>query len=75
MSQLHKRSGVTLPTIRRYWYNTGDGKTESDKPLQEVNIGALEAIARVLGVDVSELIESTRDSDRPGNSRPMPLDT
>lgn len=69
MSQLQRLSGTTLPTVRRYWYNTGDGKADSDKPLQEVNLGALEAIARVLGVGVRDLIENGGEStEAPGNS-------
>ncbi|HEU4324478.1 MAG TPA: helix-turn-helix transcriptional regulator [Roseiflexaceae bacterium] len=69
MSQLQKRSGLTMPTIRRYWYNTKDGKSEGAS-MEEVNIAVLEAIARVLGVramDLFEIVEEGAASE--GNSR------
>ena len=62
MSQLQKVSGITMPTVRRYWYNTGDGRANSDKPLQEINIHSLVAIARVLGVRPVDLIDDSEDA-------------
>jgi hypothetical protein len=73
MSQLQKVSGITMPTVRRYWYNTGDGRSESDKPLQEVNFNALEAIARVLGVRPVELLDDGGEGGSSGNSVPVLL--
>lgn len=54
MSQLQRRSGVTMPSVRRYWYNTKDGKVEG-RPLSEVNLVVLAAIAGVLGVKSRDL--------------------
>lgn len=71
LSQLQRRSGVTMPSVRRYWYNTRDGKSEGE-PLLEVNLTVLEAIADALKVDVTQLIEKSEE-ELPGNSRPMQL--
>ena len=62
MSQLQRQSGVTMPSIRRYWYNTRDGKA-SGEPLREVDLVVLEAIARVLGVGVRELFTNGESQD------------
>jgi transcriptional regulator with XRE-family HTH domain len=54
MSQLQRKSGVTMPSVRRYWYNTKDGKSEG-QPLREVDLTVLSAIAAVLGVKTRDL--------------------
>ena len=54
MSQLQRKSGVTMPSVRRYWYNTRDGKVEG-QALQEVDLTVLVAIAGVLGVKMRDL--------------------
>lgn len=54
MSQLQRQSGVTLPSVRRYWYNTRDGKSVGTK-IKEIDLGVLEALARVLQVKVADL--------------------
>ena len=72
MSQLQKLTSLTMPTIRRYWYNTADGKAGSDKPLLEINIVALEAFARVFGISARDLIAPDDvEASSEGNSRPM----
>jgi hypothetical protein len=45
-----------MPSVRRYWYNTRDGKSEGD-PLKEVDLTVLSALAGALGVKSNELIE------------------
>lgn len=54
MSQLQRKSGVTMPSVRRYWYNTKDGKAEGP-PLSEVNLTVLAAMAAALGVKSRDL--------------------
>lgn len=75
MSQLQRRSGVTMPSVRRYWYNTKDGKADGE-PLVEINLSVLDAIALALGVELHNLIEprdpvNTAESE--GNSQPAAL--
>jgi transcriptional regulator with XRE-family HTH domain len=74
MSQLQRQSGVTMPSVRRYWYNTRDGKSQGEA-IREVDLEVLAAIARVLEVEVRDLIEdgTNKGSDTLGNSLPMPL--
>jgi transcriptional regulator with XRE-family HTH domain len=55
LSQLQRQSGATMPSIRRYWYNSKDGRAEGSEPLREVDLRVLESIARVLGVKVRDL--------------------
>lgn len=55
LSQLQKKAGVTMPSVRRYWYNTRDGKSEGE-PLKEVDLTVLAAIASALGVDAGDLL-------------------
>jgi transcriptional regulator with XRE-family HTH domain len=50
--QLFLRSGVDIRTVRRIWHDPHAG----------VTVETLAKLARVLGVDVSELIESEDDS-------------
>src|SRR5262245_49635547 len=55
MSQLQRKSGVTMPSVRRYWYNTRDGRSEGEA-LKEIDLGVLAAIAAVLGVKSRDLL-------------------
>jgi transcriptional regulator with XRE-family HTH domain len=50
--QLFLRSGVDIRTVRRIWHDPHAG----------MNVETLAKLAKVLGVDVSELIESEDDS-------------
>jgi transcriptional regulator with XRE-family HTH domain len=59
MSQLQKESRVTMPSVRRYWYGTKDGKVVGE-PLKVVDLTVLAAIAKALGVRTAELIEDDR---------------
>ncbi len=54
MSQLQKKAAVTMPSVRRYWYNTRDGKATGE-PLTEVDLKVLTAIAAALGVKSRDL--------------------
>jgi hypothetical protein len=54
MSQLQRKSGVTMPSVRRYWYNTKDGKVEGQS-IREVDLTVLAAIAAALGVKSRDL--------------------
>lgn len=46
---------VAMGTIRRYWYSTKDGR-EHGEAIELVDLHLLGTIARVLGVEVAELI-------------------
>jgi hypothetical protein len=63
ISQLQKESKVTMPTARRYWYGTKDGKSSGD-PLQVVDLHVLTSIAEALGVGLHDVIEDTDNTDR-----------
>jgi transcriptional regulator with XRE-family HTH domain len=54
MSQLQRKAGVTMPSVRRYWYNTRDGKSVGEA-LTEVDLKVLAAIAGALGVKTRDL--------------------
>jgi transcriptional regulator with XRE-family HTH domain len=60
MSQLQRKSGVTMPSVRRYWYNTRDGKAVGE-PLREVDLGVLRALAETLGVITRDLFGDDRE--------------
>jgi transcriptional regulator with XRE-family HTH domain len=62
MSQLQKLARVTMPSVRRYWYNTRDGSA-GGAPLKEVDFAVLTAIAGALGVVPSDLIENPTSAD------------
>ena len=55
MSQLQRASRLTMNMVRRYWYNTADGK-EQGPPLAEVKLIALDSLADVLEVEPGDLI-------------------
>jgi len=59
ISQLQKESRVTMPSVRRYWYGTKDGKAVGE-PLRVVDLIVLASIARALGVRTAELIDDDR---------------
>lgn len=56
MSSLQRESRLTMNLVRRYWYNTADGKTEG-APLALVSLDALDKIASTLNVKPGDLIE------------------
>jgi DNA-binding Xre family transcriptional regulator len=58
--QLSLRSGVDINTVRRIHRN----------PYTIVTTETLDKLARVLKVDVSELIESTPDTDETDSNNP-----
>lgn len=75
LSQLQRASGVTMPSVRRYWYNTRDGKIDGP-PIKEIDLTVLEAIAKALGVESRDLIGDDGPKakvDTPGNSQPAVL--
>ncbi len=55
MSQVQRYSGLTMGAVRRYWYNTTDGKAEGPR-LALVSLDALEKLATVLQVEPGELL-------------------
>ena len=57
MSQVQRQSGLTMGMVRRYWYNEG-----KDGPLNEVQLEALDRLARLLGVQPGELLEADGQS-------------
>ncbi len=61
MSQLQRESRLTMNMVRRYWYNTADGKDESNKPLVLVSLDALDTLANVFNVKVGDLFISDCD--------------
>ena len=61
MSRLQIKAGVSMPSVRRYWYGTRDGSA-SGEPLKEVDLGVLQALARALSVPVSELFPADLDA-------------
>ena len=65
MSQLQREARLTMNMVRRYWYNTADGK-EQGEPLKEVSLPALDALAAVFDVQPGDLFD--RDSHAPTNS-------
>jgi transcriptional regulator with XRE-family HTH domain len=63
MSQVQRQSGLTMGMVRRYWYNEG-----KDGPLNEVQLEALDTLARLLGVQAGDLLES-EDTQIPDNTQ------
>ena len=61
LSQLQKKAGVTMPSVRRYWYNTRDGKSIGE-PLKELDLSVLSALAAALGVEANQLIENGEEA-------------
>ncbi len=66
MSQLQRRSGLTMGVIRRYWYNTANGLAEGE-PLEMVSLEHIDRLATVLGVELGDLLEEdTEEITMPG---------
>ena len=55
MSQLQRQTGLTMSLIRRYWYNTHDGKKDG-KPLSFVSFEHLATLARFFEVEPGSLL-------------------
>jgi len=74
MSRLQMKAGVSMPSVRRYWYGTRDGSAHGE-PLKEVDLGVLQSLARALGVAVSELFPPDFDAGDtiPGNTMAVPV--
>ncbi len=58
---------ISLPTIRRYWYSTKEGREQGEE-LSIVDLTIVSEIADVIGVDPRELVEYPVASR--GNSKP-----
>lgn len=56
MSQLQRQTGLTMTMIRRYWYNTADGK-EQGPTLAEVRLNALDILADMFKLSPGDLFE------------------
>lgn len=63
MSQVQRRSGLTMGTVRRYWYGTAAGKAKGE-PLALVHLEALDALADLLGVQPGDLIARSQSPVR-----------
>jgi transcriptional regulator with XRE-family HTH domain len=55
MSQVQRRTGLTMPSVRRYWYNTTNG-TKGGPKLTLVSLEALDKFAALFDVEPGELI-------------------
>ncbi len=62
MSQLQRRSGLTMGVVRRYWYNTANGLAEGD-PLVMVSLEHIDKLADVLNVSPGDLIEEAEHAE------------
>ena len=68
LSQLQRESRLTMNMVRRYWYNTADGK-DGGKQLELVSLDALDKLAAVFKVKPGDLISSdTPIPDSPASS-------
>jgi len=56
MAFVQHEAKLTPSIIRRYWHNSRTGRREQDLGLREVRLDVLEAVARVLGVRVTDLL-------------------
>lgn len=59
---------ISIPTIRRYWFSTKEGK-ENGTPLVLADLTLLGTVARVLGVPMGELF----NEDELGQINELPL--
>lgn len=57
LSELQRRTGLSMPLVRRYWYGTRDGSVHG-RPLQQVTLPVLAQIAQALGVAPSALLDA-----------------
>ncbi len=55
MSQLQRQSGLTMGVVRRYWYNSTDGKAEGPS-LEMVSLTHINRLAEILRVKPGELL-------------------
>jgi len=66
MSQVQRRTGLTMGMVRRYWYNQG-----RTGPLLEVNLEALDRLAHLLQVRPGDLMDDSPVwTTPPSESRP-----
>jgi hypothetical protein len=56
MAYLQREAKITPSLIRRYWHNSRTGRDGQYIGLREVRLDVLEAMARVLGVAVRDLL-------------------
>ena len=56
LSQLQIKAGVSMGTVRRYWYGTKNGKEVGEK-LTEIDLAILDKFAQALNVPTTRLIE------------------
>lgn len=55
LSALQRESRLTMNLVRRYWYNTADGK-DGGKPLELVSLNVLDTLAALFDVKPGDLI-------------------
>jgi hypothetical protein len=55
ISKLGRDADISLPSARRYYYGTGDGRADGP-PLQSIDLPTLEKIANALGVNTLDLL-------------------
>lgn len=60
-ARLQIKAGISMGSVRRYWYGTRDGAAAGE-PLQEVDLIVLQALARALDVEISDLFAPDLDS-------------
>lgn len=63
MSQLQRQSGLTMTMVRRYWYNTKDGK-EQGPTLLEVRLDALDVLADIFKLSPGDLFERNQMEEK-----------
>lgn len=56
MNKLAIQAGLSIPVVRRYWYNSSNGKN-GGPPLAEISLRVLAQMADVLGVEPGDLLE------------------
>lgn len=57
MTSLHFDARIPISTMQRYWHGVGvDGK-----PLQAINLTHLDALCRVLGCEVGDILRRVPD--------------
>ena len=61
INQFMLRSGVSLNTARRYWYNAQSG-VDGGAPLQMIHFPTIQRVADALGVDWRDLLEDSDDN-------------
>jgi hypothetical protein len=56
MAYLQREAKITPSLMRRYWHNSRTGRCGKDIGLRAIRLDVLEAMARVLGVAVVDLL-------------------